>query len=211
MVLAVMASLIPPAALVPVHGVIQLGSNVTRAGMFFSHIYWMPVLGFSLGSLMGASIGGRLVVTLPSGYILIGVGLFVIWNVLAKPPKWLSKSALPTGAISSFLTMFFGATGVFVANFSKSLQMPKDVHVGTHAAFMSVQHGLKILIFALLGFEFGPWLGLILSMIATGVLGTYVGRRVLIRISDAAFKKTLDILLTLIALRLIYQGLISFS
>lgn len=207
LVLAIMASLMPPAALIPVHGVIQLGSNLFRAALMWRHIQWQTVGGFALGCALGVAIGGTVAVSLPGPVVLIGVGLFVIWSVLSKPPKWLSRFPFMTGAISSVLTMFFGATGVFVANFVKSLELSRKPHVATHATFMTLQHGLKIVAFGVLGFAFGPWLGVVGLMIVTGVLGTLAGRLVLERITDHGFRKILDVLLVLISIRLIWQGL----
>ena len=60
---------------------------------------------------------------------------------------------------------------------------------------MTLQHGLKVAIFAMLGFAYGPWLAFIGLMIAAGFLGTLVGRSVLVRLSDKGFKKALDIVL----------------
>lgn len=209
MLLAVMATLVPPAALIPVHGVIQLGSNVFRAALLFSKTYWPPIAAFAVGSAIGAAAGGALVVELPPAVIQIGVGLFVIWSVLARPPAWLSRAPALTGLISSFLTMFFGATGVFVANFVKSLTLERQAHVATHAVLMTLQHGLKIAVFGLLGFAYGPWIWFIALMIAAGFLGTLIGRHVLIRMSDHGFKRALDIVLILISLRLIWRGIAS--
>lgn len=206
LLLAIMASFMPPAALIPVHGVIQLGSNLSRAALLFRKTHWPPVAAFAIGSGLGAAIGGTVVVNLPPGVVLIGIGTFVIWSVLSRPPAWLSKVPLLTGLISSFLTMFFGATGVFVANFSKSLKLGREAHVATHAVFMTLQHGLKIMAFALLGFAYGPWLGFIALMIGAGILGTLSGRLVLVRMSDHGFKRALDVVLVLISLRLIWQG-----
>ncbi|MEL6643391.1 MAG: TSUP family transporter [Pseudomonadota bacterium] len=207
LLLAIMATFLPPGALIPVHGVIQLGSNVFRAAVMIGHMHWPPLLAFAFGSVGGAVAGGALVVNLPPGLVLIGIGLFVIWSVLLRPPAWLAQIPLVNGAISSFLTMFFGATGVFVANFVKALGLPRQGHVATHAVFMTVQHGLKILVFGLLGFAYGPWIGFMLAMIAAGFLGTLAGRSVLNRMSDHGFKRALDIVLILIALRLIWQGI----
>lgn len=204
--LAVMASLMPPAALIPVHGVVQLGSNVFRAMLLAAHVHWPPVLAFAVGTLIGVTLGGMVAVNLPPAFVQIGVGLFVIYSVLARPPKWLSTQPMLTGGLSSFLTMFFGATGVFVANFTKSLVLPRQAHVATHATLMTLQHLLKILAFGLLGFAYGPWLAFIVAMIAAGFLGTIAGQRVLVRMSDHGFKRTLDIILILVSLRLIYMG-----
>jgi uncharacterized membrane protein YfcA len=207
LLLALMATLVPPAALIPVHGVVQLGSNGGRAAMLFRRISWAAVIpGFLIGSLLGAGLGGAVVVELPPSVVQIGVGCFVIWSVFARPPRWLSGWPWLTGGVSSFLTMFFGATGLFVANYTKSLGLPRHDHVATHAALMTVQHGLKVVIFGLLGFAFGPWAMVILALIAAGLAGTLMGRTVLNRISDHGFKRALDVVLVLISLRLIWQG-----
>ena len=208
LLLAVMASLVPPAALIPVHGVVQLGSNGGRAVMLWRNISWAAVIpGFLIGSLVGASLGGAVVVELPPNVVQIGVGAFVIYSVFAKPPKWLSRWSWLTGGISSFLTMFFGATGLFVANYTKSLGLPRHDHVASHAALMTVQHGLKVVIFGLLGFAFGPWAMVILALVAAGLAGTLAGRLVLNRITDHNFKLALDVILVLISLHLIWQGI----
>lgn len=207
LLLAVMASLMPPAALIPVHGVIQLGSNVTRAAVLLGHVHWPPIGAFGIGSLIGVALGGMVAVELSPALVQIGVGTFVIWSVLSRPPAWLSANPGLTGVLSSFLTMFFGATGVFVANFSKSLNLPRQAHVATHATLMTLQHGLKVVAFGLLGFAFAPWIWFIGAMILAGLIGTLSGRMVLVRISDKNFKTALDVILVLISLRLIWNGL----
>jgi len=206
-----MASTIPATALIPIHGIIQIGSNFSRVFILFKHIHWRPVAAFALGSAIGVAFGGVVVIDLPAPIIQIGVGSFVIWNVLSKPPAWLARNPAFTGTVSSFLTMFFGASGVFVANFTKSLNLGRRAHVATHAAFMTLQHGLKVVAFAVLGFAFAPWAFFIIAMIASGFLGTIVGRSVLIRMGDKTFKRALDIVLLLISARLIWSGIATLT
>lgn len=211
LLLAIMAALVPPAALIPVHGIVQLGSNAGRTAMFLRHVLWSAVPAFAAGSLIGAVAGGMVVVELPASVIQIGIGLFVIWTVFAKPPRWLSQAPLIGGIVSSFLTMFFGATGLFVASYTKSLNLARHAHVATHATLMTLQHGLKVIVFGLLGFAFGEWAGVILLMILSGLAGTWAGRHVLNRIDDKRFKLALNALLVLISLRLIWQGVTGSS
>ena len=206
LLLAIMASLMPPAALIPVHGVIQLGSNALRSSLLLRFTFWPPILAFLFGSIIGAALGGSVVVNLPPAVIQLGIGAFVIFSVLMNPPAWLSRLPFESGAISSFLTMFFGATGIFVANFVKSLKLPRKEHVATHAAMMTIQHCLKVVMFAVLGFSFGPWIGFIVAMTIAGFLGTIAGRHVLHKMDDRRFKLALDIVLLLISARLIWSG-----
>ncbi len=207
LLLALMASLVPPAALIPVHGVVQLGSNAGRMVLMLRAVYWPALPLFAVGSVIGAGLGGAVVVELPPQFVQIGIGLFVIYAVWARPPAWLGRWPGITGAVSSFLTMFFGATGLFVASFTKSLTLPRHGHVATHAALMTVQHCLKVVVFGLLGFAYGAWLWVIVAMIAVGVIGTLAGGLILNRLSDRHFRGALDALLVLISLRLIWNGI----
>ena len=89
----------------------------------------------------------------------------------------------------------------------KSLRLKRLEHVASHAACMTLQHALKVVAFGLLGFAYGPWLPLILAMILTGFVGTLLGRSLLIRTGDDRFHRVLSIVLTLLALRLLWSGL----
>jgi uncharacterized membrane protein YfcA len=206
LVLAVLATLVPPAALIPIHGVVQAGSNAGRMVMLWREIFWPALPWFAVGTLIGVSIGGMVAVELPPQYVQIGIGLFVIYTVVARAPRWFSRWPILTGLVSSFLTMFFGATGLFVASFTKSHALPRHAHVATHATLMTLQHGLKVVVFGLLGFAYGDWIWVIMLMIAVGLAGTYAGRLILNRLTDARFGVALNVLLILISLRLIWQG-----
>ena len=204
--LAVLATLLPAAAIVPVHGLVQLGSNAGRAAIMTRYMRFDLLGPFAIGALIGILLGGSLVIQLEAGWIQMGVGLFILWSVVSRPPAFLRRSGMITGVFSSFLTMFFGATGVFVANYTKSFKLDRHAHVATHATLMTVQHALNVVIFGLLGFAFGEWAGVIIALIVAGLIGTYAGKLVLNRMSDVNFKRALDALLILISLRLIYQG-----
>ncbi|SFR12560.1 TSUP family transporter [Poseidonocella sedimentorum] len=207
LLLAVMASLMPPAALIPVHGLVQLGSNAGRMGLLLGAVSRPALPAFALGSVVGCIAGGLVVVDLPAHVIQIAVGAFVIWSVFARAPRWVGRAPLLTGLISSVLTMFFGATGLFVASYTKSLHLPRHAHVATHAALMTIQHGLKTLVFGALGFAFADWGLFIAAMILAGLAGTFTGRLFLDRIAEWFFRIALDVLLVLIAARLILAGL----
>src|SRR5690606_26339709 len=144
----------PPLALIPVHGVVQVGSNLGRAVIFMRHTFWPALPWFAAGSVIGVAIGGNIAMNLAPWVVQIGIGVFIFWSILARPPRWLSQWPLVTGLISSFLTMFFGASGVFVASYSKSLLLDRHSHVATHSTLMTVQHLLKTFAFGLLGFAF---------------------------------------------------------
>ena len=84
--------------------------------------------------------------------IQVGVGLFILWSITMRPPAFMRRSAGIAGAVSSFLTMFFGATGPFIAAFVKTQDLDRLGHTATHAALMTIQHALKTVAFGFLGF-----------------------------------------------------------
>lgn len=205
-VLAVLASLLPPAALIPVHGVVQLGSNAGRTFLMRAYID-RPTLGvFLIGAVVGIVIGGLVVFELSPAIIQIAVGLFILWTIFFKPPAFLRHSAWLAGGFSSVLTMFFGATGPFVAAYVRTLGFDKMRYVATHSSCMVFQHGLKVIAFGILGFAFGPYVGLIAGMIAVGFLGTMAGKRVLMKIDERIFTRVLQTILILLAARLVWAG-----
>jgi len=204
--LAILASLVPPAALIPVHGLVQLGSNVGRAAIMFRYRDQGVLLAFTAGSIIGVALGGSVVVQLPPNLLKVGVGLFILWSVLATPPAFMRRSAAIAGGFSSFLTMFFGGTGPFVASYVKTMGFNRMTYVATHALLMTVQHLLKTVTFGFLGFAFSQWLPLVAAMVASGFLGTVAGRQVLIRTNETRFKTILNAILMVLALRLIWSG-----
>ncbi len=204
--LAVMATLLPATAIIPVHGLVQLGSNVGRAAIMVKYMRLDLLGGFTLGALIGISLGGTFVVQLDAGWIQVGVGLFILWSILANPPAFLRRSGAVTGVFSSFLSMFFGGTGPFVATYVKAQQLERHAHVASHAMLMTVQHLLKTLTFGFLGFAFAQWAGLIALLIGFGVMGTLTGRLLLARIDERRFKMALNAILAVLAIRLIYAG-----
>jgi uncharacterized membrane protein YfcA len=207
--LAAMASVMPAQAVIPTHGVIQLGSNAGRAGIMRQSIRW-PVLGwFAIGALLGAAVGGSLVVALPAPALKLILGLFIlysVWGPRLHRMRIADRAFTLVGVGTTFITMFVGGTGPFVAAFVNPARFGKEPTVATHAACMTLQHGLKVGVFVLLGFAFAPWLPLLVAMIVAGFLGTVTGRAVLMKLPEKVFKVLFNTVLTLLALRLTWSG-----
>jgi uncharacterized membrane protein YfcA len=104
--------------------------------------------------------------------------------------------------------MFIGATGALVAPFIAAACDKRRQVVASHAMLMSIQHGLKIIVFGYLGFSFAPYASLLIGLLAFGFAGTYVGKLVLNRLPEKSFRAGLKIILTILALRLLYGAAI---
>ena len=208
--LVFLALVLPPVALIPVHGIVQLGSNAGRACIMLKEVMWRPILPFVVGAMIGAGLGGMVVVQLPPWVVQLALGVFIIWAVFAKLPPIQQRYVLLGGVVSSFLTMFFGATGNFIAAMVKSMNLDPVPHVATHSLMMTFQHLVKVLIFGLIGFQFGPYMILIFGMVISGFIGTVIGSRFLTKAGGRYFKPVLNTILFLAATRLIWAGVEGF-
>lgn len=209
LLLAAMSILFPPAAVVPVHGVAQLGSNASRWGFLKEHTVMPIVIWFTLGAGLGAALGAMVVVELPEALLRVGIGLFILFTVwVPKPTSFTAGNRFffMGGAVSSFLTMFFGATGPIVATILAAARLDRLQIVSTHALCLLIQHGFKTLAFGFLGFAFSEWALLIGLIILAGFAGAYLGTRVLKKMPDGDFQQIFKILLSVLALYLIVAG-----
>ena len=73
---------------------------------------------------------------------------------------------------------------------------------------MTVQHGLKGVIFGFLGFQFLPWLPALAAMILSGFLGTLTGRHILNRLPEKLFRQLFRAVLTVLGVRLLFLAFV---
>lgn len=212
--IAVMAQVLPVAALVPVHGVVQLGSNAGRALVLRRHVNWPAALWFALGGLAGALLGGSIAITLPAPVLRIGLGLFILWMIWGHGPRLghMPKRAMAAaGFVATALSMFFGAAGPIGGAVLSALGLTRHGFVATQAMTALMMHVLKIAVFGLLGFAFAPWAGLIVLMIGAGFIGTLLGTRLLGRIPERSFRIGFRLLMTGLAGSLVWRGAMALA
>ena len=205
----VLASTLPAQAVVPVHAVIQIGSNLFRAVLLREDVRFDRFRPFAAGSVVGVAVGGPLAMALPAFGLEAIIGAFALYCVWGPPLPARSTSRggfAALGLAASFATMFAGATGPLVAPVVRASCPDRKSTVATHAALMTWQHGVKIVGFGLLGFAYAPYLPLIGAMLVFGLLGTWCGRLLLDRLPERGFRVVFDGVLTLLALRLLFEA-----
>jgi len=216
LMLAAMAAVLPTPLVIPTHGAVQFGSNIGRAAIMWRHVVWIYWWPFVIGTIIGAFIGAHIFTNLPITLIQIILGLFIIaivWTPKLTPRSVGRIGFFWVGIGASFSTMFLGATGPVVAAFLPPARFGKHGTVATHAIFTTVQHLIKVIAFGALGFAFWDWLPLLAGMIFTGFIGTNVGNRALDRLPQKVFAYSFKIVLTLLAINLLWsaaQGVASF-
>ena len=119
-------------------------------------------------------------------------------------PRKRRFAALGVGV--TFLGMFVSATGTLLAPFVASASADRRNLVSTMATLMAITHVMKLVAFSILGLAFAAYAPLLVAMIAAAVLGTWVGSRTLNVVPERLFRIVFQIILTALALRLIWVG-----
>lgn len=209
--LAIMANVMPVAAIVPIHGAVQTANNTSRTYLLRKNISLSILVWFSLGGIIGILFASQIVVTLPLYLLQLIMALFILYSVWGPKLKNFSngkKSLVLGGIVSATTSMFIGASGPITAAFLPRSKLSRVELVSTHAGIMVLQHGLKIFALGLLGFIYTPWIGLLGGMLISGFLGSLAGRAILWRIPERRFKLVFNIVLTLLAMRMLYQAIV---
>ncbi|HEX2018077.1 MAG TPA: sulfite exporter TauE/SafE family protein [Aurantimonas sp.] len=207
--LAVMTAFFPVAVLIPLHGIVQLASNGGRVIIQRRGVAWAALPPFLLGGAIGALVGARFVVALPEAALQIAIGLFILIVTFVPIPRLgvLGFAGFAaTGAVTTFLSMFFGATAPLMAAVFAQTFKERETVVATLAAVTAIQHALKAVAFFAMGVVLWPYAALLAAMVATGFLGTLAGTAVLRRLDERLFRLVLRTILAILALDLVRRG-----
>ncbi|WP_076536607.1 TSUP family transporter [Shewanella sp. UCD-KL21] len=215
LLLVLMASLLPMMIVIPVHGLVQLGSNANRALATIKHVDLPMLLYFSLGGVLGAALSTTVISQISLEPMKLVLAIFILYLLWGKKPTFIGSSPssrVVAGAITSFLSFFVGASGPLVGSYmyvnylNQTALQDKLRFTATFSSCMTMQHSFKAIIFTLLGFGFTQWLPLVCAMVISGALGTFAGLKLLNRITTTNFSKLFKLTLSLLALQLAYVG-----
>jgi uncharacterized membrane protein YfcA len=210
MLLAIMSMVLPPAVLIPLHTVVQLGSGVSRTFFMWRYVMSGAIAPFVVGAVVGATVGAKIFVALPVTMLQGILGAFIL--VVTWMPRLGRIGAertrfLALGFATTFLGMFVSATGTLLAPLVAGSAPNRHAQVATFGALMTIAHIAKLAAFGFLGFAIGRYLPLMAAMIATGALGNWLGERALDRVSEHGFKLVFRSILTLLGLRLVWLAI----
>ncbi|MGH0036290.1 MAG: sulfite exporter TauE/SafE family protein [Myxococcota bacterium] len=214
--LAVMLLFLDPLVAIPIHGVVQLVSNGSRAWLQRAHVDRSITWRFGLLLLPAGWLGLEIAQAIPPEGLRAAIGGFVL--VATWWPAWLLLGIHPErstgkrrfvvlGGLAGVLNTTIGATGPLIAPFFLDLGLSRFQLVGTKAACQLLGHVAKIAIFGLAGFAFGLYGSTLLVLCALVVVGTAIGTRILDRVNERLFVALYKGVLTLIAIHLVAREL----
>lgn len=231
--LLVIAQFVAPTTAIPIQGAIQLVSNGSRAALLRRSIAW-PVVGWSsLLLLPGSLLGVMIATSVPEHAVRVVLAAFVL--VLAWRPHWLKLTPtspspadqagcdehrsqerqarerrpmlLGLGAATGLLNSTVGASGPITSPFFKAVTATHVAFVATAAATQVAAHTAKLVAFTTSGWSIGDHLDVIGIGIVGVVAGSWIGTRLLGRISTTHLDLVFKVVLTALAIRLVVTAL----
>jgi uncharacterized membrane protein YfcA len=214
LLLAALLLRLEPTVAIPVHGIVQLVSNGSRAYFLREHVRLQTILPFLLPLLPAAALGAFLLGTLPPGVGKMLIGAFVLFFTWRSRPRegaprfraHPGRMLAAGGALVGFFSTLVGATGPLLAPFIVALELTPQATVGTMAACQVFQHASKVLVFGVAGFDFRGMVGPALALSTCAIIGSALGTRWIDRIDRDLFKRIVRVVLTLLALQLLISG-----
>ncbi len=210
--LSVMTLYFSAAEAIPLHGVVQFFSNLSRVFFHWAVIKKEIMLYFAVGVALGSFLGSQVVVDIPRlVYDLILGILILLITWLPKFGLGLGKGNLLyglIGAFGGFVSLFVGAIGQLMGAFFLREKLGREGLIGTQACCQVIVHFAKVVTFVLLGFAVSQYASLLIAMTLASFLGNYIATFLLEKIPEAVFLKVFKILVTILAVRMVLAALL---
>jgi uncharacterized membrane protein YfcA len=179
-------------AAVPMLTLTQLASNGARAALNLPEVRWRLVGWFAAGAVPFAVLGGVALAHAPLaplkrvlGVFLIGV---VVWRRLRRRPRPPADRAfVAVGAASGLGSALLGSVGPLTAPFFLAVGLTRAAYLGTEAASALIMHLTKIATYGAGDLLTGRVLLYGLVLTPATLLGAWLGKRIVTRISDRVF------------------------
>ncbi len=202
-------AVLPVSAAIPLQSTLSAGSLLARVYYFWEHIDWRIVRTFVFGGCIGVYFGTRTFFALPENTISVLLGMVLLVLIWMPKYNWRNPIKHPfffVGVVHSYLGAVFGVGGVLQPFVLRSNLLKLQI-TATLAVCLVTLDVMKIWGYTRFGFNYLDYIPHILGATLTGVLGTWVGKRASHLISEQLFRRVFRIMVTLVALRLIYKGL----
>ena len=209
LLIALMLQFMPPGVAIPVHGAVQIFANGWRVWLLRETLIWPIILRFGLPMPIGIAAGLWLFQELPQEWVQVLIGCFILLTLFSHGlssfqgkqfPLW---SFVPAGIVIGSLNIVIGVVGPVLSALLVGRDLTRHGVVSTMSVFSMTGHVFKVIGFALVGFSFAEYWVAITAMVPPIILGTYAGRHLLGRVSDALFHRLLRLVLAGLALKLI--------
>ncbi len=191
--------------------ILHVFSNTSKIWLFWKHIDWKLFWMYGIPSLVLTIVGALLTNVYPSTYIEWGLAIFLIFfSALLLVFPHLKLNAVPSNAILSgglagFLAGFMGTGGAIRGMSLVAFNLEKSAFVGTSAAIDFGVDFSRMIIYFQNGFFDWKYLTYVPLLFVASFLGSYIGKKLLDRISADYFRRVVLLLIFFIGIAMIFK------
>ncbi len=191
--------------------VVHWFQNLWRLILFKEGFKPKIVLDFAIAGGVAAFIGARLTLDLPSELIVKIIGgffiVYVIYLFFNPHFKFEYKTplAIAGGASSGFMAGMFGVGGAFRAAMLSAFDLPKAVFLHTSASIALIVDSTRLATYLSAGVRLTEHLAFgLIAFIVMAYVGTFIGKKLVDKISQKHFRYVVCGFLFLASLRLLF-------
>lgn len=210
--LPILTSIVGVKTAVPILTIAQLFGNASRVWFGRRELKWKPIFFFLLTAIPFSIFGSYLFTDIDSHKIKFGIGIFLIVLVIyrragIKKIRLGTNGMLFGGALTGFLSGLIGSAGPLGAAFFLELNLTAVAYVASEAFTALIMHLTKTIVYqkyALIGITelyYGIFIGTAM------ILGSWVGKKLIEKLSRAKFILLVELLLILSGLNFIWTAI----
>ncbi len=193
----------------------HVASNLSKIALFKKGIDKKLILYIGLPAVLFVIIGGVISKYLNVSILEISLGVFLILlsllflikrNLIVKPNK---KQAVVGGTLSGFIAGILGTGGAIRGLTMAAFNLEKSVFIATSAVIDFFVDLSRSVVYFYNGYITKEVLVYIPFLVAIGFVGTYIGKQILYKITQANFKKLSLIMILVIGIITLVNSLLS--
>ena len=189
-----LALMLPLTVVVPLVVILDNTSSMAQARRHRALIAWREVWPLVLCSLLGIALALHVHARFDEAVLKRWLGGFVIafalYQLLPLSPVRARRAwAVPAGFLGGLVGGMFGTGGPFYVLYMRARQLPKTIMLASMAALFALDGGARFTAFAVGGHYTWLHAQLLAVMLPLGALGLYLGGRVHVGLSQAAFQR----------------------
>jgi uncharacterized protein len=172
----------------------HLSSNVSKLFLFRQGLDWPLILRFGVPGVIGVVAGGLLSNVFSEVYLSVGLAIFLVVMsiVLLAWPKATVPATTPYavagGGLSGFLAGIVGTGGAVRGLTLAAFRLDKNIFVATSAAIDLAIDASRSVVYVYNGYVHQEHLIYLPFLLGIGLLGSWLGKKVLDKISNRVFR-----------------------